>query len=546
MLLRPKTGLKDMIVELDPGTQGGRAAERGRRDPGRPDAARRQPRRDPRRAGRRHARLPDAAAHRRRPGPARQRAARSATRSARSSPTARALARVNGALAERRDEHQARHAQLLAARRGAGRQGRPARATSSDSNARLRDAGRARTRTSAPRCASCPSALPSDPDGAAARPARWPTSSARRCRTCGPAPARSGRRSARCGRSCARRRRSSATSCARSCAPRCRSSRSCARRCATCRPRRRTSRARSRVVNYLLNVLAYNPPGRGEEGYLFWLSWANHLGANVFNTQDAHGPIRRGLVVVGCRRPALLDAGRGGQPAAGHARRPAQRAEPHRASARASSQEPGSAARADGQGVPSFGRIAVMVVFALSCFGLLLFLWLAFGGPIPLKPKGYRFQTRVRRGDAAGHGGRRAHLRRPGRQGQDDRARQTTGRSIVVIEIERSYAPLPRDAQGDPAPEDAAGRDLRGADAGHARRPKTVAGERHARAARRSPPTVELDEIFRAFDPKTREAFQTWMQAQAHGDRRPRAGRQRRARQPRAVRRGHRRPASTS
>ena len=40
---------------------------------------------------------------------------------------------------------------------------------------------------------------------------------------------------------------------------------------------------------------------------------------------------------------------------------------------------------------PSFGRIAVMAGFALSCFGLLLFLWLAFGGNIPLKPKGYRF-----------------------------------------------------------------------------------------------------------------------------------------------------------
>ena len=40
---------------------------------------------------------------------------------------------------------------------------------------------------------------------------------------------------------------------------------------------------------------------------------------------------------------------------------------------------------------PSFGRIAVMAGFALSCFGLLLFLWLAFGGSIPLKPKGYRF-----------------------------------------------------------------------------------------------------------------------------------------------------------
>ena len=43
--------------------------------------------------------------------------------------------------------------------------------------------------------------------------------------------------------------------------------------------------------------------------------------------------------------------------------------------------------------VPSVGKILVMVGFALSCFGLLLFLWLAFGGPTPLKPKGYRFKV---------------------------------------------------------------------------------------------------------------------------------------------------------
>ena len=43
--------------------------------------------------------------------------------------------------------------------------------------------------------------------------------------------------------------------------------------------------------------------------------------------------------------------------------------------------------------IPSLGKILVMVGFALSCFGLLLFLWLAFGGPVPLQPKGYRFQT---------------------------------------------------------------------------------------------------------------------------------------------------------
>jgi len=55
-----------------------------------------------------------------------------------------------------------------------------------------------------------------------------------------------------------------------------------------------------RVLNTLLDALAYNPPGERDEGYLFWASWVNHLGPAVFSNADAHGPIRRGLVVVGC------------------------------------------------------------------------------------------------------------------------------------------------------------------------------------------------------------------------------------------------------
>jgi len=64
------------------------------------------------------------------------------------------------------------------------------------------------------------------------------------------------------------------------------------------------------VVNYALNILAYNPgrPGDAEEGYLFWLAWANHAGATVFATQDAHGPIRHGLVVFSCSTAGLLNA----------------------------------------------------------------------------------------------------------------------------------------------------------------------------------------------------------------------------------------------
>jgi phospholipid/cholesterol/gamma-HCH transport system substrate-binding protein len=56
-----------------------------------------------------------------------------------------------------------------------------------------------------------------------------------------------------------------------------------------------------KVVNKLVNTLAYNPPGDDNEGYLFWASWLNHLGPAIFSNSDAHGPIRRGLVVVGCQ-----------------------------------------------------------------------------------------------------------------------------------------------------------------------------------------------------------------------------------------------------
>ena len=60
------------------------------------------------------------------------------------------------------------------------------------------------------------------------------------------------------------------------------------------------------VVNYLLDTLAYNPPGK-EEGYLFWVAWANHIGNQLFTTQDAHGPIRRGLFITTCQDVPVLD-----------------------------------------------------------------------------------------------------------------------------------------------------------------------------------------------------------------------------------------------
>jgi phospholipid/cholesterol/gamma-HCH transport system substrate-binding protein len=62
-----------------------------------------------------------------------------------------------------------------------------------------------------------------------------------------------------------------------------------------------------KVVNALLNTLAFNPPG-AEEGYLFWASWLNHAGASIFSTQDANGPIRRGQVIASCSSLSLLES----------------------------------------------------------------------------------------------------------------------------------------------------------------------------------------------------------------------------------------------
>jgi phospholipid/cholesterol/gamma-HCH transport system substrate-binding protein len=162
---------------------------------------------------------------------------------------------------------------------------------------------------------------------------------------------------------------------------------------------------------------------------------------------------------------------------------------------------------------PSIGRIAVMVAFALSCFGLLLFLWLAFGGPIPLKPKGYRVSASFQEASQLAS---EADVRISGvpvgkvKTIEND---PRTGRSTVTMELEAKYSPLPSDAKA-------------------MLRQKTLLGETYVELtpgteqAKKVPEggslpegnvseTVELDEILRTFDPETRDAFQEWMQTQA-------------------------------
>src|SRR5437868_15455886 len=96
---------------------------------------------------------------------------------------------------------------------------------------------------------------------------------------------------------------------------------------------------------------------------------------------------------------------------------------------------------------PSPARIGAMLIFALSCFGLLLFLWLSFGGAVPLKPKGYRVKIAF---PEAATLGLEADVRVAGvtvghvKQKELDSA---DNRTLVTLELDSRYAPLSRSAR---------------------------------------------------------------------------------------------------
>lgn len=53
-------------------------------------------------------------------------------------------------------------------------------------------------------------------------------------------------------------------------------------------------------LNRLLDLWAYNPPGDSQEGFLFWAPWLAQNFNSSMSTQDAIGPVRRGLSTINC------------------------------------------------------------------------------------------------------------------------------------------------------------------------------------------------------------------------------------------------------
>jgi virulence factor Mce-like protein len=155
----------------------------------------------------------------------------------------------------------------------------------------------------------------------------------------------------------------------------------------------------------------------------------------------------------------------------------------------------------------------VAIGFALSCFALLLFLWVTFGGPTPFKAQSYRFtasfpeavnlaqETEVRRGGVAVGNVKKLSLPPAGNVTEAE------------IELEPKFAPIPSDTRA-------------------ILRQKTLLGESFIELSGGSedaPPVpdggdlevgqtadaTQIDEIFQALDEETRTAFQRWMQNSA-------------------------------
>src|SRR3954470_20265230 len=147
---------------------------------------------------------------------------------------------------------------------------------------------------------------------------------------------------------------------------------------------------------------------------------------------------------------------------------------------------------------PSLGKLAAMVLFALSSFSLVLFLWLAFGGSGPLQPKGYRFPTSfAESGQLALEADVRISGVPVGRVKTITPDKQT-GRADVVIQLQPRYAPLPSDAKAILRQKTLLGETYVELTPGHhGAHPIPENGELPASHVS---DTVELDEILRSFD----------------------------------------------
>ena len=190
---------------------------------------------------------------------------------------------------------------------------------------------------------------------------------------------------------------------------------------------------------------------------------------------------------------------------------------------------------------PSLTRILIAAGFALSCFMLILFLWISFGGPIPLKPESYKVkayfpeatqlavESDVRIGGVSVGKVKELEL--------GPLEERVNGKDVTeaVIEIEPQFAPISEDARAILRQKTLLGETYveltSGTEDGTQAAPVSLGADAHVSDAEaeeiesipeggslgvgQTEEATQIDEIFNALDEETRESFQRWQASAA-------------------------------
>jgi len=162
---------------------------------------------------------------------------------------------------------------------------------------------------------------------------------------------------------------------------------------------------------------------------------------------------------------------------------------------------------------PSTAQLLVIAGFALSCFGILLFLWITFGGPTPFKAKPYEIRIPF---NEATQLAQQSDVRISGvsvGKVQDIEVAENGEQALATIHIEDKYGPIPKGTRAILRTKTLLGETYVELTPGDANAPKVPDGG--TLPAANVAESVQLDEIFRTFDTRTRAAFQEWMQESA-------------------------------
>jgi phospholipid/cholesterol/gamma-HCH transport system substrate-binding protein len=157
---------------------------------------------------------------------------------------------------------------------------------------------------------------------------------------------------------------------------------------------------------------------------------------------------------------------------------------------------------------PTFPRLAAIALFTISCFVVLVYMWLTFGGPVPLQSKGYRFKAvfteaplLVTQADVRISGLNVGKVKKT--------SRAPNGGVLAEIEIDERYAPLSSNARATLRPKSLLGQTYVELTPGTRGAPPLKEGE--TLKPEQIQESVEIDELLTLFDEDTRENLRGWM-----------------------------------